>query len=93
LIAEVAPPRKAIPPAAWECLAAALILAWRFRLHPLSFLWRDWLTILCLFWIASAFAGRRRGWPYVMGGVMAALLVLYALGQVPLTLGALGFRR
>jgi len=92
LNAEVPVPRKSIPPAAWELLAASLILAWRFRLHPLPFLLRDWITLLSLFWIASALVGGRRSWIYVMGGFMAGLLVLYSVGQFPLTLGALGLR-
>jgi hypothetical protein len=90
---ESSPPRKAFPSVIWELLAAGLILAWRFRLHPLPFLCRDWITILCVFWIAAALGGRSRAWPYVMGGVMTALLVLYSAGQFPQTLGALGSLR
>jgi hypothetical protein len=90
LTPEGAPPRRRISPAVWEVLAASTVLAWRFRLQPLQHLWRDWVTILCVFWIASALLGRSRAWPYVMGGVMAGLLVLYSAGQLPLTLGVFG---
>lgn len=74
----------------WELLAPALILAFRVRFHPIAQLWRDWLTVLCLFWIATALLGRTRVWPYVTGAVMAGLLALYAAGQLPQTLRLLG---
>jgi hypothetical protein len=74
-------------------LAAAAILAWRIRVHPVSTLWLDWIVALAAFWIFTALAGRTRAWPWVMGAVMTGLLALYAGHQVPLTLGLLGALR
>lgn len=82
-----------LPPELWEVLAAAAILAWRIRGHPLSTIWHDWLTILSLLWVATALGGRSRAFPYLLGGVMTGLLVLYTVGQLPLTLGLLGALR
>jgi len=87
------PGRRRLPTGTWEILAAALILAWRYRAHPFSGLWRDWVVILCLFWIFTVLAGRTRAWPWVTGAVMAGLLTLYSLGQLPLTLALLGSAR
>jgi hypothetical protein len=82
-----------LPREVWEVLAAAAIVAWRIRGHPLAALWHDWLTILCLFWVASLLGSRTRAWPYFRGGVMTGLLVLYTVRQLPLTLGVLGALR
>lgn len=77
-------------PESWEILCAAALLAWRVRLRPISTLWADWLSILCVFWIATALGRRWKHWPAVTAAVMAGLLALYASRQVPLTLAALG---
>jgi len=77
----------------WEVLSAAAILAWRIRGHPLSTIWHDWLSILLVLWVATALGSRSRAYPYLLGGVMAGLLVLYSAGQLPLTLGLLGTLR
>jgi hypothetical protein len=77
-------------PEFWEILCASALLAWRIRVRPLSTLWSDWLSILCVFWIATALGRRWKHWPVVTAAVMAGLLALYASRQVPLTLGALG---
>jgi len=73
----------------WEVLGAAAVIAWRFRSHPLNTLWRDWVVILCLFWIFTALAGRTKAWPAVTALVMTFLLAIYAAGQVPQTLAVL----
>jgi hypothetical protein len=77
----------------FEILSALALLAWRFRQHPVSMLWRDWVTLLCLLWIAAALTARTRAWPAVMGAFMTGLLALYSWGQLPLTLRALGVLR
>lgn len=84
------PPDRPVLP---EVLVALAILAWRYRLHPVSGLWRDWVVVLCIFWIATALAGRTRAWPWIMGATMAGLLALYTIGQLPLTLAVLGSAR
>ena len=42
---------KPLPPQVWEILAASLILAWRIRVYPWDTLWRDWVVLICGFWI------------------------------------------
>lgn len=87
------PGRLRLSTGAWELFAAAAILAWRYRSYPFSGLWRDWVVILALFWIFTVLAGRTRSWPWVTGAVMAGLLTLYSMGQLPLTLALLGTAR
>jgi len=81
---------KPLPPEVWEVVAASLILAWRAWCYPLSGLWRDWVFIFAAFWIVTALAGRTRAWPVLFGLLMTALFVLYSVGQVPLSMAALG---
>jgi hypothetical protein len=81
-------PGKPLPPAAWEVIAASLLILGRAWIYPISGLWRDWFTILCAFWIFTAVASKTKAWPYVTGAVMAGLLVLYGSGQLPQALGA-----
>jgi hypothetical protein len=81
---------KPLPTEAWEIMSAALLLFWRIHSYPVSGLWRDWVVLLCLFWIFIAAAGRTKAAPAVSAAFMTALLVLYAAGQLPLTIGALG---
>jgi hypothetical protein len=85
--------RKPVPPVAWEVLLITLLAAWRAWCHPFALLWRDWFFLLCLFWIFTALASRKRAWPYVAGALMGGLLVIYGLGQLPLTFAVLGLGR
>ena len=82
---------KPLPRELREVAAASLLLAWRAWIYPIAGLWRDWFSILCVFWIFTALGSRTRSWPYVAGAVMAGLLILYGSQQLPLTLSALGF--
>lgn len=84
---------RPLPPAVWEILAACLLLAWRLSSYPTAGLWRDWVVLLCVFWIFCALAGRTKAAPAVMGLLMAFLFALYAVHQVPLSLAVLGSLR
>lgn len=86
-------PRRPLPPEAWEILAAALLIAWRVGSYPAATLWRDWVVLLCGFWIFTALAGRTRAWPPALALMMTFLFVLYAVHQVPLSLAVLGLPR
>ncbi|HVR83255.1 MAG TPA: hypothetical protein VMU54_03020 [Planctomycetota bacterium] len=81
---------KPLPPEVWEIVAAVLILAWRVRSLAPSTLWTDWVSILSVFWIFIAAAGKTRAASLVTAAVMSALLLLYASQQMPLTLRVLG---
>lgn len=74
---------RPLPTEVWEIVAALLILAWRAWAYPLSGLLRDWVVLLCLFWMFIAAAGRTRPAPWVTAGFMIGLLVLYVSGQMP----------
>ena len=85
---------RRLPPEVWEILAAGAIVAWRALTHPpASTLWRDGVTVVCVFWIVTAVAGRTRAWPAVLGVMMAFLFAVYAAAQVPLSLAVLGALR
>jgi len=49
-------------------------------------MWRDWVFLLCAFWLFTLFAGRTKAWPLVLGALMTGLFVLHAAHQIPLTL-------
>ena len=87
---ESSPLRKPVPPELWESFAPFAILAWRAWSYPLAGLWRDWIAILCGYWIFTALGSRTRAWPYVTGVVMGGLLLFYSSRQLPLTLAVLG---
>jgi len=89
-MSEAALLRKPVPPAVWEILAALAVLACRAWSSPLASLWRDWIALLCVYWIFTVFGSRSRTWPYVTGVAMAGLLALYASRQFPLSMTALG---
>jgi hypothetical protein len=61
---------------------AALIL-WRLAFRPISLAWRDWLLLLALYALSyprfAASPARRR----LELSLMAYLLALYLVGQVP----------
>ena len=84
---------RPLPPEAWEIVTALLLLSWRVFAYPLSGLWRDWVALLCCFWIFIAAAGKTKAAPLVTAGFMTALLALYATGQLPFTLAVLGATR
>jgi len=80
---------KPVPIEVWEVLAASALLAWRILSYPAATLWRDWVAVLGMFWILTAAAGRRRGWPVALALGMAFLFALYAVRQVPWSLAVL----
>jgi len=84
---------KPLPPQVWEIVAASLILAWRIGTTPRTTLWRDWVVLMCGFWIFSVLAGKTKAWPVVLGLLMAFLFVLYGLGQVPTSMAFYGSLR
>jgi hypothetical protein len=84
---------KPLAPEVWEIVAAVLILAWRIRSVAPSSWWTDWVSLLSVFWMFIAAAGKTRAAPLVSAAVMSALLLLYASQQLPLTLRVLGATR
>jgi len=84
---------KPVPPQFWEILAASLVLAWRLGSYPRATLWRDWVVLICGFWIFTVLAGRTKAWPAGLGLLMAFLFLLYGLGQVPTSLAFFGSLR
>ncbi len=73
-----------------ELSAAIGLLVWRVAVLPLPGLFRDWISILALYWIFTVFGSRTRAWPYVTGGVMVLQALLYLQGQGRHTLASLG---
>ena len=82
---------KKIPPARIAETAAALaLLAVRAAVVPLSQLWRDWIFVVGVLWIAAGF--RFRVWPLFLTACMALLWGVYLTGQVAITLAWLEHR-
>ena len=70
-------------------LTSLALLGWRIA-SPGPGLWRDWVAVLALYWLYSAFASRSGKWVQVTLSVMAYLLSIYVLGQVPHVVAAWG---
>ena len=85
------PSQRSLPRETWEVVAALAIIALRIRSYPLSFLWHDWVVLICAYWIFTALASRTRAWPWVTGVAMAGLLLLYSWRQLPATFAILGW--
>lgn len=66
-----------------ELLAALLLLIVRALLRPPSTLWRDWVFLLGLLWLASLFPSRVKNLPLLAGALAAYLLAVYGAGQWP----------
>lgn len=73
-----------------ELLAAAGVLVWRVWVVLQTRNPFDWGLILVLYWIFSIAATGKKAWAPVTTAVGAALLLVYAWGQGPHTLAALG---
>lgn len=71
-----------------EVAAALLLLGWRVFAAPQ--VWRDWIALLAAYWIYTIFGSRSESWPWVTGGTMILLALIYLQGQFPHTLSALG---
>ena len=81
---------KPLPRETAEITAAFLLLCLRLGSYPLAGLWRDWFSLLCVYWIFSAAASRTRAWLPVTALFMGGLLVLYGWRQLPLSAAVLG---
>lgn len=82
---------RRVPPLAWEIAAASILVIWRVVFYPLDSLWTDWVLILSLYWIFTAWARPTHAWPVVTLVLMLGLLALYASRQIPLILDVLRF--
>jgi len=87
----VPPLQKPLPRELWEVAAASVVIALRAWFYPWSFLWHDWVVLICAYWIFTALGSKTRAWPWVTGATMAALLLLYSRHQVPAALAVLGW--
>src|SRR5262245_40687253 len=77
----------------WEVAAAVLLVFVRCATVPLAEIWRDWVVVVAAYWLFTAVAGRRRGWPVVTVAVMAFLLLTHVREPVQHALVVLGLRR
>jgi hypothetical protein len=69
------------------------LLAWRVLAVPVGVVWRDWLAILSLYWIAALLTAKSKAWPWITGVVSAGLLAIYFYGQLPLVFAVFGISR
>jgi hypothetical protein len=74
----------------WELAIPLGILFWRLATESPSEYWKDWMLLASLFWIYTVFQSKSTSWPVVTVTVMAYLLGIYLLGQVPHALAVLG---
>jgi len=66
-----------------ELLACLLLLIGRALLRPPATLWRDWVLLLGLLWLAGLFSSRAKHLPVLAGALAAYLLAIYGVGQWP----------
>ena len=84
--------RNARRPRLLEFLAASCLLLVRIFALPATRIWRDWIAILCVFWMAAIFKTGSRAWPWICATIVCLLLTIYVSGQVPLLLLRLGIQ-
>ena len=77
LKAEV-PPRQIA-----EILGAMALVFWRILTCPLEQLWRDWVILLAVYWVAAVVLSGKRALMPVTAAFGAALMALYLWGQIP----------
>lgn len=78
--------------AGWiEAAVAACLLATRIALRP-GALWKDWVAIVCAWWLVAVFAPGGRTWKAATVLVMLWLLGVYLVGQIPLIVDTLRFQ-
>ena len=81
---------KPLPREAAEIAVASLLLCGRIGFYSLAGVWKDWFSLLCIYWIFCAAASRTRAWLPVTALFMAGLLVLYGWRQLPHSAAVLG---
>jgi hypothetical protein len=77
-------------PASSEAAVPLAILLVRILRYPPAELLRDWLVIVCLYWIFTIFRQKSRSWPMVSVASSALLLGIYVSRQVPVIIDLLG---
>ena len=90
------PKVRSVPPplsiARWfEVAAAACLLSARLALDPKPF-WKDWVILVCAWWIATVFWAETRIWKAATAGLMLWLFGLYLVRQVPFILDGIRFQ-
>ena len=81
------------PKLPWGQLSSCFLLAaWRISTQPSGTLWRDWILVLAGYWSYTALKSDSPAWSRVTVSVMAYFCGLYAMGQIPHILVALGVR-
>jgi hypothetical protein len=73
-----------------EVLPAAALLVWRLAADQPATYWKDWMLVLGVLWIYTLLQSKSPAWPTVTLSVMAYLLGIYLLGQLPHALAVLG---
>jgi hypothetical protein len=66
-----------------ELSVCLVLVVGRALLCPPSILWRDWVFLLGLLWLASLVPSRVKNLPLLVGAVAAYLLAIYGIGQWP----------
>jgi hypothetical protein len=74
----------------WQVPLAAVITIVRMVTLAPSRLWRDWIVVLCAYWIFTVLKGESPAAPIVTVTVMAYLFGIHVLGQLPHVLTVLG---
>jgi hypothetical protein len=75
-----------------QSVLAGLLLLWRVAGAPASMLWRDWVMVLAIYWLAISLRPRAPFRPTLTLTAMSYLLGIYIAGQAPHTLTALGLK-
>jgi hypothetical protein len=70
-----------------ECALVAALLVARLAFGSVVPRWADWVVIVAMWWLFSAWAARSRAWPMATVGVMAYLLGIYLFRHLPGVLG------
>ena len=86
-------PERSFPRCMLESVFPLIIIAWRVFSQPIGSLWSDWVTIISIYWIFTAFVAETRAWKVGTAATMLFLLAIFVHGQFPLSLAVLGWSR
>lgn len=73
-----------------ELWIAIALIVWRLAAGSPAEFWRDWILIAAAFWIFTRYQSHSRAWPVAAATVMAYLLGIYLVEQLPHALAMFG---
>lgn len=72
-----------------ETVIALFFLTWRLATYPFSTFYRDWVALLSLYWIITAWGQESKLWPWITSILVLWLMTIYSRNQLPFIIDGL----